>query len=174
MTQEAFGALVGVTQQAISSLVSDGILKKDATGGEWLLAYCERLREQAAGRASAESLDLMRANKLLADEKRKQLMLKNAQTERNLAPVGLLTEVLAEVMQSAATHLDGIVPGMMRQGLELTEAQRTAINSFIAKARNEIAESDAHSALLDLIAGDDDETQSSDDADDESEAIAAA
>lgn len=165
MTQEAFGALVGVTQQAISAMVADDVLPERATGREWLLTYCARLRDQAAGRASAESLELMRANKLLADEKRKALMLKNAQTERNLAPVVLMTEVLSEVMQSVATHLDAVVPTMMRSGLELTEAQRTAINASIAKARNEIADTDAHSAMLDLIVDGDDDAAATNGAD---------
>ena len=49
-SQTALAELVGVTQPAISAMVSDGKLQGDGTLGEVLQAYCQRLRLQAAGR----------------------------------------------------------------------------------------------------------------------------
>lgn len=68
MTQAAFGELVGITQQSVSGLVSAGVLKPGATAGAWLLAYCDRLRDQAAGRlgSTPDGLDLVQERAMLA------------------------------------------------------------------------------------------------------------
>lgn len=57
-TQAAFGSLVGISQPAVSDLVSRGILRDGESVGEWLKAYCGNLREQAAGRLASGDLDL--------------------------------------------------------------------------------------------------------------------
>ena len=51
-----FASIVGVTQQAISLKVQEGLLPRDGTYAEWLVLYCERLRKEAAGR-SGEAQD---------------------------------------------------------------------------------------------------------------------
>lgn len=60
-TQTGFASLVGVSQQAVSGRVKDGRLPIGGTFQEWLLAYCEDLREQAAGRGGDEQADFQRA-----------------------------------------------------------------------------------------------------------------
>ena len=64
--------VVGVTQQAISAMVKEGKLPAEGTLGEVLLAYCERLRLQAAGRMGDEhgGLDLVQERAALAREQR--------------------------------------------------------------------------------------------------------
>jgi len=58
MRQADFGALVGISQPAVSDLVTRGVLKQGLNAGEWLHAYCGHLREIAAGRASNGDHDL--------------------------------------------------------------------------------------------------------------------
>ena len=72
--------VVGVTQQAISAMVKEGKLPADGTLGEVLLAYCERLRLQAAGRLGDElgGLDLVQERAALAREQREGQAIKNA------------------------------------------------------------------------------------------------
>lgn len=151
LTQEEFGGLVGISQQAVGQMVSADILKRGARGDEWLIAYCERLREQAAGRASEESLNLMRANTALSVSRHRAQELKNAISEKQYAPVALLTEVLVSAASIVATSLDSLIPTMMRAGLALTDAQRTHIATVVARARNEWVDNATDSALLDLL-----------------------
>jgi phage terminase Nu1 subunit (DNA packaging protein) len=170
LTQESFGGLVGISQQAVAQMVSADILKRGATGYEWMLAYCERLREQAAGRASEESLELMRANTALSISRRRSQDMKNAVLEKQYAPVALLTEVLASAASIVATSLDSLIPTMMREGLVLTDAQRTHIATVVARARNEWVDNATDSALLELLDDTDaaESTSSTDDSDEES------
>lgn len=70
-TQEAVAELVGVTQPTISNLMAQGKLPREGTLGELVLAYCERLRDQAAGRlGDTLGLDLVQERAALAREQR--------------------------------------------------------------------------------------------------------
>jgi phage terminase Nu1 subunit (DNA packaging protein) len=60
-TQGRFGLLVGVSQQAISERVNAGVLAEGGTFRDWLLAYCDRLRLEAAGRSGDDNQSLTRA-----------------------------------------------------------------------------------------------------------------
>lgn len=60
-TQTGFASLVGVSQPVISGRVKDGRLPVGGTFREWLHAYCEDLREQAAGRGGEEQADFQRS-----------------------------------------------------------------------------------------------------------------
>lgn len=44
-TQEEFGELVGISQQAVSNLVKRGVLKPGQTGQHWLDRYLSHLRQ---------------------------------------------------------------------------------------------------------------------------------
>ena len=59
--QTRFAKMVGSSQQAISKMVEKGVLRRGATTGEWLLQYCERLREISAGRGGESQGDLTEA-----------------------------------------------------------------------------------------------------------------
>ena len=59
-TQTALAELVGVTQPTISNLMTEGKIPSDGTLGELLLAYCARLRDQAAGRLAVTPVARMR------------------------------------------------------------------------------------------------------------------
>lgn len=53
MTQARVGDLVGISQQPVSDLVRRTVLADGAGADEWLLAYCDHLREVAAGRGGS-------------------------------------------------------------------------------------------------------------------------
>lgn len=55
ITQVEFAALVGISKQAVSAHVKAGVLPEAATGREWLKAYCQRLRLEAAGRTPSDA-----------------------------------------------------------------------------------------------------------------------
>ena len=50
VSQAAFGRLVGITHQSVSNMVGRGVLAPNMALRDMLIAYCARLREEAAGR----------------------------------------------------------------------------------------------------------------------------
>jgi phage terminase Nu1 subunit (DNA packaging protein) len=136
VTQSAFGNLVGISQPAVSDLLSRGVLPAHKTGGEWLLAYCGHLREIAAGRAAAGDLDLATERARLAREQADKIGMQNAITRRELAPVHVVEEILAKAGARVAGILDAI-PGAVRRRMPQLGADEIAlIRGEIAKARN--------------------------------------
>ncbi|MCK9469032.1 MAG: hypothetical protein M0Q49_06400 [Porticoccaceae bacterium] len=55
VTQVEFAALVGVSKQAVSAHLKNSILNEGETARQWLIAYCERLRLEAAGRVPSDA-----------------------------------------------------------------------------------------------------------------------
>lgn len=138
-TQADLAELVGVTQPAISVMMSEGKLPPMGTLGFMLHAYCRRLREQAAGRMGEEigGLDLSQERAALARTMREGHELKNAVTRGTYAPVTLLTEVLASASQSIGERFEQL-PGQLKKACpELPDAAREQIMITIAAARNE-------------------------------------
>lgn len=138
LTQAEFGELVGISQQAVSALVQAGVLDSGAPWRQWLRAYCERLREQAAGRLGAEGgLDLVQERAALARSQRIAQDLKNAVARGEYAPIGLLTDVLALASSSVVDRFD-LLDGAVRKACpDLPEQARAAVQGVIASARNE-------------------------------------
>lgn len=160
--QADFGALVGVSQQAVSDMVSRGVLENGAPLRQWLLAYCGRLREQAAGRIGSESggLDLAQERAALAREQRRGIEVKNSVLRGEYAAVSLLGEVLATASQAVAERFDHL-PGQLRKACpDLAPAAVDQVMTAIASARNEWVRSTVAlvTASLDQ-AGDDEEPE---------------
>jgi phage terminase Nu1 subunit (DNA packaging protein) len=139
MTQAQFGALVGISQPAVSDLVRSGTLPAEATGDEWLLAYCHRLREQAAGRMGNEEggLSLTGERAALAKAQREGIEIMNAVKRGQYAPITLLSEVLAMASQSVAERFEHL-PGQLRKACpDLPAIAIDQVMSTVASARNE-------------------------------------
>lgn len=138
-TQEAFGDLVGISQQTVSELLSRKILVQGVSAGEWLRLYTSHLREMAAGRATTGDLDLAGERARLAREQADRIAMQNAVTRGELAPVALLEEVLSATASKVAGVLDAI-PGMVRRRVPLLTADDIdLIAGEVAKARNAVA-----------------------------------
>ena len=131
--QDTFAGLVGVSQQRVAQYIAEGVLQRDGTCRQWLLAYCERLREQAAGRG--QELTIERA--ALARAQRRGQEIKNRVAEGEYAAIGLLTDVLAQVSSAVAQRFDSLAPELGRRCPDLTDAQRAAVLDVVARARNE-------------------------------------
>ncbi len=134
--QEDFAAVVGISQPRVAQLVAEGVLPRDGTAAQWLLAYCERLREQAAGRG--QELTIERA--ALARSQRIGQEIKNAVAQGEYAPIGLLADALAEASASVAARFDSLAAQLQRRFPQLTEEDRAQLVSMIAAARNAWAE----------------------------------
>lgn len=136
VSQKVFSLLVGISAGRVSQLVSGGVLPPGESLGGWLLAYTSHLREHAAGRAAAGDLDLATERARLAKEQADRVALQNATTRAELAPVAMMTEVLAQAGARTAAILEAI-PGQVRRRLpSLPASEIDAIRQEIAKARN--------------------------------------
>lgn len=136
MTQAQFGVLVGMSQQAVSDLVRRKILADGASADEWLLAYCDHLREVAAGRGGEATFELAAERARLAKEQADKVAMQNALTRGELAPAHLIEEVLARAGARAGRLLETI-PGLLRRRLpSLTTDDIAAVALIVAKARN--------------------------------------
>lgn len=139
MTQAQFGELVGISQQAVSDFFKSAALGPGVSAAETLLAYCERLREMAAGRGSAEvgGLDLVQERAALAREMRMGHEIKNAVARGEFAPIVLLAEVLALASQAVVERFEQL-PGMLKKACpEMPDAGRDQVMTMLAGARNE-------------------------------------
>lgn len=139
ISQAEFAQIVGVSEARVSQLASDGVITRGDTAAEWLVAYCERLRDQAAGRAGSEvgGLDLVQERAALTRAQRVGQDIKNAVARKEYAPVGLLADVLAHAASAVVDcfeQLDGV---FKKSCPDLPDEARTAVQQILAKARNQ-------------------------------------
>lgn len=164
ISQAAFGGAVGISQQAVSDLVQQGVLPAGGTAREWLLAYCGRLREQAAGRlGDGGGLDVVQESAALKKAQREHYEIKNAVARGDYAPIGLLTDTLGAAAGAAADRLDALPAQLRMLFPDLPAPVRDAIASVVAGARNELIK-----GATELVA------RRLEEADDEGEALAEA
>ncbi|WP_445289091.1 hypothetical protein [Variovorax atrisoli] len=158
ISQAEFGAWVGISEARVSQLMAEGVLTRGESGHEWLVAYCERMRDIAAGRASSETggLDLVQERAALAREQRLGIAIKNAVARGEYAPISLLAEVLATASQSVSERFEQL-PGLLRKVCpELPDAARDQVMSAIADARNQWVRATARLVAEAVTAPDDD------------------
>ena len=138
-TQSDVAMVVGVSQQAISAMVTEGKLQTAGTLGEVLQAYCQRLRLQAAGRMGDEvgGLDLVQERAALAREQREGQAIKNAVARKEYAPVGLLADVLGMAASAVVDRFDQLEGALRKACPDLPDDAKTTVQSVIAAARNE-------------------------------------
>ncbi len=136
-TQQAFADLVGVAQPTVSVMLSSGALPADGTLGQMLLAYCHRLREQAAGRMGDGELDLVQERAALAREQREGQAIKNAVARREYAPIGLLADVLGMAGSAVVDRFDQLEGALRKACPDLPDDARITVQTVIASARNE-------------------------------------
>ena len=152
--------MVGISEARVSTLVSDGVLVKGQNAHTWLLGYCERLRDQAAGRAGeGYGLDLVQERAALARSQREAQDLKNAVARGEYAPIGLLSDVLGEAASAVVDRMDQVEGQLRKACPELPEDARQVILRVLADARNEWIRSTASlvSIKLDQLAEDQDQ-----------------
>lgn len=157
VSQSEFAQMIGVSEARVSQLVSEGIIVRGDTAHEWLIGYCERLRDQAAGRAGSESggLDLVQERAALAREQRIAQALKNDVARGEYAPIGLLTDVLATAGAAVVDRFEQLDGALRKACPDLPDEARTTIMTVIASARNEWIRSTAQlvdRSLDDLLA----------------------
>lgn len=135
-TQRAFAQIIGASAPAINIMLKDGVIKKGDSAGQWLLDYCARLREKAAGRATDGTMSLAAERAKLAKEQTAIAAIKRAEMDGDLAPVQLLTWTLSRVSTQLAAALERIPVEVQRQSHGAVSPDAILIvETEIAKAR---------------------------------------
>lgn len=134
-----------------------------------VLAYCERLRDQAAGRLGDEvgGLDLVQERAALAREQRIGQAMKNAIARSEYAPIGALADVLGMASSAVVDRFDQLEGSLRKACPDLPEEARATVMQVIASARNEWIRSTARlvTEQVDaLLESDDDPIDLDDDA----------
>ncbi len=139
IAQAEFAELVGVSEARVSQLISEGVIARGDTAHGWLVGYCERLRDQAAGRMGDEvgGLDLVQERAALAREQREGQAIKNAVARKEFAPVGLLADVLGMAASAVVDRFDQLEGAMRKACPDLPDEAKTTVQQVIAAARNE-------------------------------------
>lgn len=136
ITQAQFALLVGLSEARVSQLAGDGVLVRGGSAREWVSAYCDRLREMAAGRGGDDGPALVAERARLAREQADKIAMQNAVTRGELAPVHLLEQVIVRAGARMARLLDTI-PGTVRRRYPQLGADDIAeITRIVTKARN--------------------------------------
>ncbi len=89
-TQTGFALLIGMSQQAVSKQVEKGVLLPGKTNREWLHSYCDRLRDEAAGRGGDEQATLTKSR---TREAQANAQLKELQYHREVGDLVPVSEI---------------------------------------------------------------------------------
>ncbi len=163
ISQAEFAQIVGISEARVSTLISEGVLVKGDSAHSWLLGYCERLRDMAAGRASVGGLDLVQERAALARSQREAQELKNAVARGEFAPIGLLADVLGQAASAVVDRMDQVEGDLRKACPDLPEDARVVVLRTLANARNEWIRSTAK-LVSDQVDG---MTEDQEDADDD-------
>lgn len=150
-TQVRFAQLVGVSQQAISERVASGVLPAGGTLGEWLLAYCERLRTEAAGRGGDDQAALTRARTREAEASAELKVLQIMERSRQLVPVAEIEPQLQAMVAAARSELLALPDALTH---ELRALYGMEIDASLIEDRINVALSHLASRLEADLAGD--------------------
>jgi hypothetical protein len=135
ISQTAFGLAVGISQPAVSAMLSDGILPDAGAAGDWLLAYCARLRDIASGRDMTGELTAARIRK--TTEEADAVALANAKARREYAPIAAIEETLSLASVAVVARFEQLDGLIAQAAPDLPDTVRQAVLNTINGARNE-------------------------------------
>lgn len=139
ISQAEFAEIVGVSEARVSQLVADGVIPRGETAHAMMLAYCERLRDQAAGRAGTETggLDLVQERAALARSQRIAQDMKNAVARGEFAPIGLLADALGRASSAVVDRFDQLEGALRKAAPDIADDVLMVVLGVAASARNE-------------------------------------
>jgi terminase small subunit / prophage DNA-packing protein len=135
-TQIEIAERLDMSDRALRELLEKLNLDHKVAGLQQItVAYIRHLREQAAGRGSESGVSLVDERARLARAQAERVEMENAVTKKELAPVMLIEQVLAQVGRQVAGVLEAIPVNLKRRSA-LSVEDLEYIAGEIAKARN--------------------------------------
>jgi phage terminase Nu1 subunit (DNA packaging protein) len=153
VSQCEFSMVIGVSEPLVSKLIAKGVIMPGQSLREWIIAYCQNLREQAAGR----SLELSTERAGLAKEQKLRARIAKLRDLGEWAPIENMTLVLSRVTTQMASTFDNIPVKLKRAFPELTSDQLNIVRAEINEIRNLMvsvgkeAVADAAKRLVDYV-----------------------
>ena len=147
-----FAAIVGTSETNIAAWRRRGKLPKNGTYADWIIAYCDHLRERAqlngpsanlaakGDKAGTDDLDLAAERARLAKMQADKIEMENAVRRGELVEVDILRTVLADVAGQLSSALESIPVKLRREAPHLTATDLDVVKREIAKARNLMSE----------------------------------
>lgn len=132
ITQADFGALIGVSQQAVSDMIDRGVIVKGMPLANWLRDVFEHLREQAAGRDGELANERAKETKV----RRELGEIKLAEARKEFAPVGVIEQVLAHLGRGVAGILEPLPGELSKLNMSLTPEDIALIQGKVSEACN--------------------------------------
>lgn len=133
-TQAEFGALVGISQQAVSEHLASGVLIPGDTAGAWLIDYTEHLREQAAGRGADGELAYQRSE--LARVSRERAEIKLSLERKEFTSVDLIEQVIAYIASQIRDHLQALPVQLKMRCPNLTGDDLKIVETVVSETLN--------------------------------------
>ncbi|MFM2254141.1 MAG: hypothetical protein RJB68_2478 [Pseudomonadota bacterium] len=136
--QQTLAVVLGISEGRVSQLMTKGVMQRGDTIGAQILAYCENLSDQAAGRAPGDGdLDPAQEKAKLDRERRMGQRIKNLQALGEWAAIPLLEKTLAKASAAMASKLEALPGEIMKRVPDLPFEAVEAMRQAIAKARND-------------------------------------
>lgn len=140
--------LLMITERRVQQLTSEGIIPKEGHGqynlAKAVQGYIRYIQQGTKHSVFSEddgseiNVDLERARKLQAERIGQEI--KNAASLGELAPIGMLTSTLGDVVSHMNTHLESIPAVIKREWPEVPGHILDGIERGIAKLRDTIAD----------------------------------
>lgn len=130
VTPAEFGALVGISRQAVAELQLRGTLTRGATLGRWIAQYAESLRAQAALRSG----DLTDSRRQLDEARAAEVRLRNEERRRTLATVGQIDAAIATSAAALADELERLPAAVAQAWPGATEEQLAMVHAEVGRA----------------------------------------
>lgn len=131
-TQAEFGALIGVTQQAVSDMIERGVLTRGMPLGNWLRDAFEHLRDQAAGRDNELATERAKETKV----RRELGEIALAKARKEVVPVPAFEMVLAHMGRAVAGLLEPLPGELSKLNPNLTPEDVALIQARVSDACN--------------------------------------
>lgn len=129
-TQQQIAELIGVTQQAVSEMMSRGVMSQGLSLRGALMAYTNHIRLMAAGRDG----DLARERAELTRVQRERQEIKLAMERDEAAPVAVIEQVLATVGRVVSGKLEPLAGQIHKLCPALTPEALMKVQAAIAEA----------------------------------------
>lgn len=129
-TQQQIAELIGVTQQAVSEMMSRGVMSPGLSLRGALMAYTNHIRLMAAGRDG----DLARERAELTRVQRERQEIKLALERDEAAPVAVIEQVLATVGRVVSGKLEPLAGQIHKLCPQLTPEVLVKVQAVIAEA----------------------------------------
>lgn len=140
------GQLLGISARTVRELAARGIIPRGERGRYPLAAistYCQRLREQAAGRAAADgTTDLATERARLAAAQRRRVELQIAAEERRLVNADQVKVKFVGMVTAAKNRLLAVPSKAKSRIPTLTVADVEVLEALVAEALEELAGGD--------------------------------